>query len=73
MITRVQETGCMREHLKSTTSVPPPPRITLPAFNLEALIDMASNTSTRKDKDGNDTNMEVDYVISYCFAATGKF
>ena len=34
---------------------------------------MASNASTGKDKDGKDTNMEVDYVISYCFAATGKF
>jgi len=34
---------------------------------------MASNASTGKDKDGKETNMEVDYVISYCFAATGKF
>ena len=33
---------------------------------------MASNVSTGKDKDGKDTNMEVDYVISYRYAATGK-
>jgi hypothetical protein len=33
---------------------------------------MASNASTSKDKDGKETNMEVDYVICYRFAATGK-
>lgn len=37
---------------------------------------MASNASPGKGKDGKDgkeTNMEVDYVISYRFAAAGRF
>jgi len=44
-----------------------------PAFKLEALIDMASNASAGKGKDGKETNMEVDYVFSYRFAITGRF
>jgi hypothetical protein len=34
---------------------------------------MASNASAGKGKDGKETNMEVDYVISYRFAITGRF
>ena len=33
---------------------------------------MASNAPTGKDNDGKETNMGVDYVISYCSATTGQ-
>jgi len=63
----------MREHYNTTTSVP---HLTyyliLLVFNLETLTYMISITST-KDEDDEMRNMEVDYVISYSFTATGKF
>jgi len=33
---------------------------------------MASKASADKDKHGKDTNMDVDYVLSYRFDATGR-
>lgn len=42
----------------------------LQRVKLEALLEMASNGSGKQEKE---TNMDVDYVISFRFASAGEF